>query len=142
MRLELATSGLTGPFKAFFQKLVTPYDSTQRRMDAAFHPFGYGVIDSHQCHHFTPMLALVRVLITKPKLLILDEPSLGLSPNLVAKVFKKISKLNSETGLSVLIVVQKVRDILEFSIRIYSLKLGKIAFSGTPEELNDKTGKS
>lgn len=83
------------------------------------------------------MLALARALVPKPKLLMLDEPSLGLSPNLVGKVFKKISEINSETGLSVLIVEQKVRDVLEISKRVYSLKLGKIAFSGTPEELKE-----
>jgi branched-chain amino acid transport system ATP-binding protein len=83
------------------------------------------------------MLALARALVPKPKLLMLDEPSLGLSPNLVGKVFKKISEINSETGLSVLIVEQKVRDVLEISKRVYSLKLGKIAFSGTPVELKE-----
>jgi len=83
------------------------------------------------------MLALARALVPKPKLLMLDEPSLGLSPNLVGMVFRKISKINHETGVTILIVEQKVRDVLEISKRVYSLKLGKIAFSGTPQELKE-----
>ncbi len=86
------------------------------------------------------MLALARALIPKPKLLMLDEPSLGLSPNLVSTVFRKISELNKEIGVTILIVEQKVREVLDICDRVYSLKLGKVAFEGPPEELRqDKT---
>ena len=85
------------------------------------------------------MLALARALIAKPKLLMLDEPSLGLSPSLVRSVFEKIAEINRDTGVSVLIVEQKVREVLRVCNRVYSLKLGKLAFDGSPEELqNDK----
>ncbi len=85
------------------------------------------------------MLALARALIPKPKLLMLDEPSLGLSPKLVADVFEKIVKINRDTGLSILIVEQKVCEVLEICSRVYSMKLGKVAFSGSPLVLkNDK----
>jgi branched-chain amino acid transport system ATP-binding protein len=81
------------------------------------------------------MLALARALVPKPKLLILDEPSLGLSPNLVRAVFEKITEINRDAGVTILIVEQKVRDVLEICHRVYSLKLGRVAFSGSPEEL-------
>lgn len=86
------------------------------------------------------MLALARALVPNPKLLMLDEPSLGLSPNLVATVFRKISEINTETGVTILIVEQKVREVLDICKRVYSMKLGKVAFEGSPEELKeDKT---
>lgn len=81
------------------------------------------------------MLALARALVPKPKLLLLDEPSLGLGPGLVKDVFEKISQINRDIGVSVLIVEQKVREVLAISHRVYGLKLGKMAFSGTPGEL-------
>lgn len=83
------------------------------------------------------MLALARALIPKPKLLMLDEPSLGLSPNLVDAVFKKVTEINHETGVTVLIVEQKVREVLDICRRVYSIKLGKVAFSGPPDNLKD-----
>lgn len=82
------------------------------------------------------MLAVARALIPKPKLLMLDEPSLGLSPNLVNAVFNKVSQINREIGVSVLIVEQKVSEVLDICHRVYSLKLGKIAFSGYPDDLS------
>ena len=81
------------------------------------------------------MLALGRALIPKPKLLMLDEPSLGLSPNLVSTAFERISSLNSDTGVTILIVEQKVREVLKLCHRVYGLKLGRVAFAGQPEKL-------
>ena len=86
------------------------------------------------------MLALARALVAKPKLLMLDEPSLGLSPNLVGSVFRKVTEINRETGVSILIVEQKVREVFDICTKVYSIKLGKVAFEGSPEELKeDKT---
>ena len=87
------------------------------------------------------MLALARALIPKPKLLMLDEPSLGPSPNLVRTVFEKIIQINRDTGVSILIVEQKVREVLDICNRVYSLKLGKVSFQGQPEELKDDKAK-
>ena len=81
------------------------------------------------------MLALARSLITRPKLLLLDEPSLGLSPGLINDAFEKIRRINLEMKTTVLIVEQKVRKVLQISHRIYGIKLGKVAFEGLPDEL-------
>lgn len=83
------------------------------------------------------MLALARALVPEPKLLMLDEPSLGLSPNLIKIVFEKITEINRENGVSILIVEQKVCEVLEISSRVYSIKLGRTAFEGIPNELKD-----
>ena len=87
------------------------------------------------------MLALGRALIVSPKLLLMDEPSLGLSPKLVKYMMGHIQKINRESGVTILIVEQKVREVLEICHNIYSIKLGKIAFEGTSEELKEDKAK-
>ena len=87
------------------------------------------------------MLALARALVPQPKLLMLDEPSLGLSPNLVGAVFENIVEINRESGVSILIVEQKVREVLEICNRVYSMKLGKVAFDGPPGDLKHDKAK-
>ncbi|MBN1568510.1 MAG: ABC transporter ATP-binding protein [Acidobacteria bacterium] len=81
------------------------------------------------------MLALGRALMPKPKLLMLDEPSLGLSPSIVSQVFEKITEVNQTTGTSILIVEQKVRQVLQIVDRVYSLKLGRVFYEGKPVDL-------
>jgi len=81
------------------------------------------------------MLAFARALVPKPKLLMLDEPSLGLAPNLVATVFEKVTQVNRETGVTILIVEQKVREVLRIAHRAYGMRLGKIALEGSPDEI-------
>lgn len=81
------------------------------------------------------MLALARALIPDPELLILDEPSLGLAPNLVKDAFQKLSEINRSNHITLLIVEQKVNEILNISNRVYSIKLGRVAFEGRSEEL-------
>ncbi len=80
------------------------------------------------------MLAIGRGLMAEPRLLILDEPSLGLSPLLVEEMFALIRRLHSE-GLSVLLVEQNVGQSLEIADRAYVLENGAVRFSGLPAEL-------
>lgn len=80
------------------------------------------------------MLAIGRAIMSKPKLLILDEPSLGLAPVLVKGIFKAI-KVISETGVTVLIVEQNAKAALKLSDRGYVLELGKITHEGSSHEL-------
>ncbi|MES2400093.1 MAG: ABC transporter ATP-binding protein [Pseudomonadota bacterium] len=80
------------------------------------------------------MLAIGRGLMAEPRLLILDEPSLGLSPLLVEEMFALISKLR-EGGLAVLLVEQNVGQSLEIADRAYVLENGGVRFSGLPADL-------
>jgi len=81
------------------------------------------------------MLALARALMPKPDLLLLDEPSLGLSPALVNDVFGKIVELNEESGLTVLIIEQRVQNVLKIAQNVYALKLGEIYWDGVSSDL-------
>ncbi|MBU4179889.1 MAG: ABC transporter ATP-binding protein [Proteobacteria bacterium] len=89
------------------------------------------------------MLAIGRALMLKPKLLLLDEPSLGLSPNYVDMVFERIKEINSE-GTAILIVEQNARMALEYADRGYVFEIGKIAFEDKAKNLleNDEVRKS
>jgi branched-chain amino acid transport system ATP-binding protein len=80
------------------------------------------------------MLAIGRGLMAEPRLLILDEPSLGLSPLLVEQMFALVSRLHEE-GLAVLLVEQNVGQSLEIADRAYVLENGAIRFEGRPDEL-------
>ncbi|MYZ45018.1 ABC transporter ATP-binding protein [Schauerella aestuarii] len=80
------------------------------------------------------MVAIARGLMAEPKLLILDEPSLGLSPMLVEEMFTLIARLHRE-GLSILLVEQNVGQSLEVAQRAYVLENGTVRFSGSSAEL-------
>ena len=80
------------------------------------------------------MVAIARGLMAEPQLLILDEPSLGLSPLLVQEMFELIKSLK-ETGLSILLVEQNVAQSLEIADRAYVIENGEMRFSGEPAEL-------
>jgi branched-chain amino acid transport system ATP-binding protein len=80
------------------------------------------------------MLAIGRGLMAEPRLLILDEPSLGLSPLLVEELFALIARLHAQ-GLAILVVEQNVAQSLAIASRAYVMENGTIRFNGTPAEL-------
>jgi branched-chain amino acid transport system ATP-binding protein len=85
------------------------------------------------------MLAIARGLMSRPKLLILDEPSLGLMPKLVDEVFDVILRLRSE-GLTVLLIEQNVYEALQVADRAYVLQTGRIVLEGTGDEILSHEG--
>jgi branched-chain amino acid transport system ATP-binding protein len=84
------------------------------------------------------MLAIARALMSRPRLLLLDEPSLGLAPLVVRQIFDAIKKLNSEDGLSVFLVEQNAYHALKLAHRGYVMVNGLITLSGTGGELLDR----
>jgi branched-chain amino acid transport system ATP-binding protein len=81
------------------------------------------------------MLALARALMQRPRLLLLDEPSLGLAPMVVSEIFRIVRELNEQEGLSVVVVEQNANLALESSQRAYVLEVGRVAVAGTSDEL-------
>ena len=80
------------------------------------------------------MLAIARGLMSEPKILLLDEPSLGLAPKIVEKIFKIITEINSQ-GTSILLVEQNANMALQISSRGYVIETGKITLEGSSKEL-------
>ena len=81
------------------------------------------------------MLARGNALILSPRALLLDEPSLGLAPVLVGEALGRIQQISREAGVTVLIVEQKVREVLKIAGRVYVLRNGRVSFSGASAEL-------
>jgi branched-chain amino acid transport system ATP-binding protein len=80
------------------------------------------------------MLAIARALMARPRLLLLDEPSMGLAPILVGEIFRTLSQLN-QTGLTILLVEQNVRQALRIAQRAYVMENGAIELSGASSDL-------
>ena len=81
------------------------------------------------------MLALARARLTRPRLILLDEPSLGLAPLVVQAFFDVVRRLNEEQGVTVLVVEQNASIALDVSHRAYVLEVGRVALAGTSDEL-------
>ena len=81
------------------------------------------------------MLALARAFMHRPKLLLLDEPSLGLAPLLVTEIFRIIKELNDREGVTVLVVEQNAHIALQLAQHAYVLEVGRVALDGPSEEL-------
>jgi branched-chain amino acid transport system ATP-binding protein len=82
------------------------------------------------------MLAIARALMSRPRLLLCDEPSLGLAPLITQELFQVITRLNAETGLSVLLVEQNANLAMQIASRVYLLETGRIVATGSAEELS------
>jgi branched-chain amino acid transport system ATP-binding protein len=81
------------------------------------------------------MLAIARALMSRPRLLLLDEPSLGLAPLIVARIFDFIGELKAG-GLTLLVVEQNAAQAMRFADRVYILATGEVRFVGTPADLD------
>ena len=83
------------------------------------------------------MIAIARALMSAPKMLMLDEPSLGLAPLLVKEIFENIKRINQEMDTTLLIVEQNAKIALEISTYAYIMESGKIVLEGPSEELKN-----
>ena len=81
------------------------------------------------------MLAIGRALLSRPKVLLLDEPSMGLAPRVVREIFEYVSRLRREMGMTILLVEQNARAALAIADRGYVLETGRIVLQGSSEEL-------
>ena len=90
------------------------------------------------------MLAIARALMLRPRLLLLDEPSLGLAPIVVREIFDLIQAINREEGLTVLVVEQNASLALQLARRAYVLEVGRVVLEGESDELarNESVRKS
>ena len=81
------------------------------------------------------MLAIGRALMAKPRVLLLDEPSLGLAPIIISEIFKELTEVNKQLGMTILIVEQNARKALQLSHRAYVIQTGKIVMEGKSDDL-------
>lgn len=84
------------------------------------------------------MLAIARGLMTDPKVLLLDEPSLGLAPKVVKEVFAFVKEINQKRNTAVMVVEHNIKSLLEIATRGYILDKGKVVAHGSPQELVSK----
>jgi branched-chain amino acid transport system ATP-binding protein len=83
------------------------------------------------------MVAIARALLAKPKLLLLDEPSLGLAPKIIQNIFELIAEIR-KSGVSILLIEQNVHMALKVADRAYFLQNGRICMSGTAQEMRER----
>ena len=114
-------------------------EEIQKDMEAVFERAGYEFIDGDQDAQTLSggeqqMLAMGRALMSRPKLLLLDEPSMGLAPIFIREIFKIIQEIQ-KTGTTVLLIEQNAKMALSISNRAYVLETGSVVLSGTGQEL-------
>jgi branched-chain amino acid transport system ATP-binding protein len=86
------------------------------------------------------MLAIARAMMLRPRLMLLDEPSLGLAPKLTAELFKILERIAREEGVTMLLVEQNANLVLQFADDAYVLEAGRIVLSGTAKEIQADEG--
>jgi len=84
------------------------------------------------------MLAVARALMARPRLLLLDEPSLGLAPIIVDQLFERLAEIVAETQIAVLVVEQQLRHALDLAGRAYVIEAGAIVFEGSAEQIRSR----
>ena len=84
------------------------------------------------------MLSLASGVVSSPRLLLVDEPSLGLSAPIVATAFEQLAQLTREFGTAILIIEQRVRQVLKVADRVYVMKNGQVSFYGRAAEIADE----
>jgi branched-chain amino acid transport system ATP-binding protein len=124
-----ATTAVPGQFETDLQRVLKLFPRLEQRLTQR----GGTLSGGEQ-----QMLAIARALMSRPRLLLLDEPSLGLAPLVVRQIFDAIRKLNSEDGLSVFLVEQNAYHALKLAHRGYVMVNGLITLSGTGGELLDR----
>jgi branched-chain amino acid transport system ATP-binding protein len=133
--LKLGAYSRRGSIEPELERVFTyfPWLSERRRQDA-------GTLSGGE----QQMLALARAFVHRPRLLLLDEPSLGLAPVLVAELFRIVTELNEDEGLTVLVVEQNAHLALQAAHAGYVLEAGRVVLAGTSEELqaNDSVRRS
>ncbi len=121
--------------------IMKDHELIKRNMDYIFEKFPF-LKEKQKEYAFSlsggqqQILAISRALIQDPELLLLDEPSLGLSPKATKEIFKKIKEINQE-GVTIIIVEQNAKSAVEIADRTYVLESGKIVLSGGKEILTD-----
>jgi len=129
--LEVATISWHGFFgrKPFDEDIKAVYNLFPR-LEERKEQLGWSLSGGEQ-----QMLAIARALMARPKLLMLDEPSMGLAPLIIEELFGKIVEINKEQQLPILLIEQNARLALEVSDYCYVLEHGQIAFHGPAKEL-------
>jgi branched-chain amino acid transport system ATP-binding protein len=84
------------------------------------------------------MLVIAMALLTEPDLLLLDEPSLGLSPIMVQSVFDVVQRLHHDTGLTVIVAEQTVPRLLMLATDVYVLSRGRVAMHASPAQISEE----
>jgi branched-chain amino acid transport system ATP-binding protein len=124
-----ATVAERAEFERDLERVMTLFPRLQQRL-----PQRGGTLSGGE----QQMLAIARALMSRPQLLLLDEPSLGLAPLIVRQIFDAIRKLNAEDGLTVFLVEQNAYHALRLAHRGYVMVNGLITLSGTGRELLDR----
>ena len=124
--LRLGAYSRSGSIKGDFERVLSyfPWIEDRRNQQA-------GTLSGGE----QQMLALARAFMQRPRLLLLDEPSLGLAPVLVTEIFRIIRELNEQEGLTVLVVEQNAHIALQVAQTAYVLEVGRVVLSGPSSEL-------